>query len=173
MRSKRVSVFVLVALTALVGGCGGSAGSVEPGSKIGAMRLVRGTTSQADLKFFDSCNPIILRSGRYRRSCHVPPVQRLFIGYGVFEPARRGLERDWRQTRWSLWVDGHRVDLPAFGTDDRTLYAFPAAGGKDVILREWDVILVNATPGKHELRYRSGPGSAAITDATWAFVVGR
>ena len=173
MRSKHVSVFVLVALTALVSGCGGSAGSAEPGSKIGAMRLLRGTTSQADLKLFDSCNPVILRSGRRRRSCHVPHVQRLFIGYGIFEPTRRGLARDWRRTRWDLWVDGHRVDLPAFGTDDRTLYAFPPAAGKDVILREWDVILLNATPGKHELRYRSGSGSAATTDATWAFVVAR
>jgi len=173
MRSKHVSMFVLVALTALVSGCGGPAGSAEPGSKIGAMRLLRGTTSQADLKLFDSCNPVILRSGRRRRSCHVPHVQRLFIGYGIFEPTRRGLARDWRRTRWDLWVDGHRVDLPAFGTDDRTLYAFPPAAGKDVILREWDVILLNATPGKHELRYRSGSGSAATTDATWAFVVAR
>jgi hypothetical protein len=105
MGSKQVSVFVLVALTALVGGCGGSAGPAEPGSKIGAMKLVRGTTSQADLKFFDLCNPIILKSGQYRRSCHVPDVRRLFIGYGTFEPTRRSLERDWRQTRWDLWID--------------------------------------------------------------------
>jgi hypothetical protein len=173
MRSKQASVFVLVALTALVGGCGGSAGPAEPGSKIGAMKLVRGTTSQADLKFFDLCNPIILKSGQYRRSCHVPDVHRLFIGLGTFEPTRRNLERDWRQTRWDLWVDGHRVDLPAFGTSDRTLYAFPPAGGKDVILREWDVILANPTPGKHELHYRSRHGSAATTGATWTFVVVR
>jgi hypothetical protein len=101
---------VLVALTALVGGCSDSAGSVEPGSKIGAMKLVRGTTFQADLKFFDVCNPIIVKPGEYRRSCHVPGVRRLFIGYGTFEPTKRGLEREWRQTRWDLWVDGHRVD---------------------------------------------------------------
>jgi hypothetical protein len=169
MRSQ-VSVFVLVALTALVGGCGGSASSVEPGSKIGAMKLVRGTTSRADLKFFDVCNPIVVKPGEYRRSCRVPGVRRLFIGYGTFEPTKRGLEREWRQTRWALWVDGHRVDLPAFGTSDRTLFAFPPAGGQDVILREWDVILASPTPGKHELRYRSRH-SGATTSATWDFVV--
>jgi hypothetical protein len=173
MRSKQASVFVLVALTGLAGGCGGSAGSADPGSTIGAMTLVRGTTSQADLKFFDLCNPIIVKPGRYRRSCHVPDVHRLFIGYGDFDPTRRSLERDWRQTRWDLWLDGHRVDLPAFGTDDRTLYAFPSAGGKDVILREWDVILANATPGKHALHYRTRHGSSATTDVIWTFVVGR
>jgi hypothetical protein len=171
MRSKQVPVFVLLALTAFVGGCGGSMGPAEPGSKIGAMKLVRGTSSQADEKFFDLCNPIILKSGQYRRSCHVPEVGRLFIGYGTFEPTRRNLERDWTQSRWDLWVDGHRVDLPAFGTSDRALYAFPPAGGKDVILREWDVILANATPGRHELRYRSRHGSSATTGATWTFVV--
>jgi hypothetical protein len=173
MQTKHVSVFLLAAVTALVGGCGGSADSAEPGSTIGAMTLVRGTTSQADLKFFDFCNPIILKAGQYRRSCHMPHVHRMFIGYGNFETSRRSLARDWRQTRWDLWVDGDRVDLPAFGTDDRTLYAFPPAGGKNVTLREWDVILANPTPGKHELHYRSRPGSGATTDATWTFVVGR
>jgi hypothetical protein len=74
MRSKQASRFVLVALSALAGGCGGSAGSADPGSTIEAMTLVRGTTSQADLKFFDLCNPIIVKSGQYRRSCHVPDV---------------------------------------------------------------------------------------------------
>jgi len=172
MRSQRVSVFVLVALTVLVGGCGG-AGSAKPGSKIAAMKLVRGTTFQADLKFFDLCNPIIVKPGEYRRSCHVPGVRRLFIGYGTFEPTKRRLEREWKQTRWDLWVDGDRVDLPAFGTSDRTLFAFPPAGGHDVILREWDVILTNPTPGEHELRYRSRHGSGATTSATWAFVVER
>ena len=38
-------------------------------------------------------------------------------------------------------------------------------------LREWDVILANATPGKHELRYRSRHGWAATTAATWTFIV--
>jgi hypothetical protein len=42
-----------------------------------------------------------------------------------------------------------------------------------VILREWDVILENAKPGKHELHYRSRHGSAATTGATWTFVVER
>jgi hypothetical protein len=172
MRSQKVSMFVLVALTVLPSGCGGSAGAVEPGSKIGAMKLVRGTTSQADLKFFDLCNPIIVKPGEYRRSCHVPGVRRLFIGYGTFEPTKWGLEREWRQTRWDLWLDGHRVDLSAFGTSDRPLFAFPPAG-RDVILREWDVILASPTPGRHELRYRSRRGLGASTSATWAFVVER
>ena len=134
------------------------------------MTLVRGTSVQADLKLFDSCDPVILKPGSVRRSCRVPHVRRLFVGYGEFEPTRKALARSWSRTRWSLWLDGRAVDLPAFGTSDRILYAFPAAGGKDVVLREWKVILVGATPGKHRLRYRSATASAT-TDATWTFTV--
>jgi len=52
------------------------------------------------------------------------------------------------------------------------LFDFPPAGGKNVILREWRVMLIGATPGRHTLRYRvqdpSGTG-----DTTWAFTVAR
>jgi hypothetical protein len=63
---------------------------------------VNGTVHEADQKLFDSCNPVILKPGRYVRSCRVPRAQRLFIGYGVFEPTRKALDRDWQQTRWEL-----------------------------------------------------------------------
>jgi hypothetical protein len=48
---------------------------------------------------------------------------------------------------------------------------FPAAGGKQVILREWSVIVIGVTPGKHVLRYRSESRSLGTTDATWTFTV--
>ena len=163
---------LLLAVAAMLGGgLGGAGGPVGPGGKIGTMTVVRGTSLQADLKFFDLCDPVILKPGRYLRTCRVPRVRRLFIGYGDFEPTRKALERDWKQKRWSLWVDGRPVSLPAFGTSDRTLVSFPAAGGKDVVLREWRVILVGATAGRHTLRYRSRTASARTTDATWRFVV--
>ena len=156
---------------ALLSGCGGSPGDVDPGGKIGDMALVTGTASDADLKFFDVCDPIILKPGRYLRSCAIPRVPRLFIGYGTFEPTRKALESDWKQLKWDFWLDRRRVNLAAFGTSDRTLYGFPAAGGKNVILREWKVILLGVTPGKHTIRYRSEGPSLGTTDATWAFRV--
>lgn len=134
------------------------------------MRLARGTAATADLKLFDICNPIVLGSGTQTRPCgRAPRVKRLFIGYGSFDlPGKIG--NLWTKTEWSSWIDGRPINLAAFGSSDRTLIAFPPAGGKDVTLREWRVMLVGATPGRHTLRYRSvGPDDRS--DTTWTFTV--
>jgi hypothetical protein len=160
------------AVAAVLAGCGGGSGSpIGPGDEIGTMTLAVGTVSDADLKFFDRCDPVILKPGDYMRSCAVPRVNRLFVGYGDFEPTRKAIELDSKQSKWDLWIDGHRVDLAAFGTSDRTLFGFPAAGGKNVILREWRVILVGVTSGEHTIRYRKRHASDGTTDATWTFTV--
>jgi hypothetical protein len=161
-----VAATLLVAATAL----GGTTRDVEPGDRVGRMSLVRGTAATADQKLFDSCNPVVLRTGRRHRSCGVVSrVRRLFIGYGLF--ADQGeIDDVWAETTWSAWLDGRRILLRAFGTSDRTLYAFPPAGGKTVTLREWRVTLVGATPGRHTLRYRSRD-AAGVADTTWTFTV--
>ena len=136
------------------------------------MLFVRGTAATADLKLFDICDPIILRTGRYVRPCgSVPRTKRLFIGYGVFA-APRSIESVWQSSAWTAWFDGRRIQLRAFGTSDRTLFRFPPAGFKDVTLREWRVMVVNATPGRHTLRYRTQDANGT-PDATWIFTVYR
>jgi hypothetical protein len=143
---------------------------LRPGDRVGGMLLVKGTVATANQKVFDLCNPVILKSGRYYRQCGVVPrVKRLFIGYGLFATPR-AINTVWGRTRWAAWFDSHRIQLASFGTSDRTLFAFPAAGGKDVTLREWRVMLVGAKPGRHTLRYRSEDPTGA-SDATWAFTV--
>lgn len=173
MESTWVRAALACVVAAIVCGCGGSPGAVGPGGKVGTMTLVAGTASDADLNFFDLCDPVILKPGNYQRSCDIFRVQRLFIGYGDFEPTRKALESDWKARRWDLWLDGRRVNLIAFGTSDRALFAYPFAGGKNVILRRWKVILVGVTPGKHTLRYRNDGPSVGTTDATWAFSVAK
>ena len=79
--------------------------------------------------------------------------------------------KKWKQTKWKLWIDGRAVGLPAFGTADRVLHAFPPAGYKDVTLREWLVILEGATPGKHTIRYRNAHPRFGVHDDTWTFTV--
>jgi hypothetical protein len=166
-------VWTLPAAAALtVVGASAGASGLGPGGKIGPMRLAVGRSYQADLKLFDSCNPVILKPGRYTRSCRIPRVRRLFVGYGTFERTKTALVKEWKRTRWSLWVDSHAVTLPPFGTSDRSLYSFPAAHGKSVVLREWNVVLVGTTPGVHRVRYLSRSGRQA-TDATWTFVVAK
>jgi hypothetical protein len=161
-----------LAFAATVGvGFAGTAGPVEPGGKIGTMKVVSGEEFNADLNLFNVCNALLPRVGRYRRSCSVPRVQRMYVGYGSFEPTRKGLDELWKRTRWNLWIDGRAVSLAAFGTSDGTARRFRPTGNP-AFFRLWKVILVNATPGKHTVRYRLRDRGAA-TDATWTVLVAK
>jgi hypothetical protein len=161
-----------MAATLLVGltGLGGTTSELKPGDRVGRMTLVKGTVATAGQKLFDICDPVILRGGRYQRRCGlVPRVKRLFIGYGLFAPPGE-IDDAWAGANWAAWFDGRRIALRAFGTSDRTLFAFAPAGGKNVTLREWRVMLLSSTPGRHTLRYRFRDPAGSI-DATWTFSV--
>jgi hypothetical protein len=170
---RRFLALAVIATAALASvGFGATGTPLKPGDRVGQMMLARATVATANEKLFDTCHPVILRSGTYRRRCaQLRRVRRLFIGYGLFAcPAEIGLL--WAATTWLAWFDGHRVALQRFGTSDRTLYGFPPAGGKDVTLREWGLMLLGVTPGRHTLRYRWRDGTGT-TDAAWTFTVKR
>jgi hypothetical protein len=162
-----VALLVGTALVTLTGSAA-EAAAIDPGDRVGTMRLLKGTEATAQHKLFDTCDPVIVKSGRYVRQCgSVPRVKRLFVGYGVFA-LPGSINKVWAPSTWAAWFDGRRIQLPAFGWSDRKLFRFPPAGGKDVILREWGVMLLGATPGRHTIRYRFRDSALAI-DATWTF----
>ena len=171
MTRLRVVASLLAGIFALTA-VGGSALGLQPGDRFNEMTLAKGTVATAQQKLFDIWDPVILSSGRYVRRCsQVPRVSRLFIGYGSFDLPRR-INRTWSAAKWNAWLDGRPIDLRSFGRSDRTLVAFPPAGFKDVTLREWRVLLVNPSPGRHTLRYHvREPGG--VSDATWIFTVTR
>ena len=73
------------------------------------------------------------------------------------------IESAWRSLSWKLWIDGEQVSLGGFGHGDRWIQA----DGRNVVLREWSIILVGAK-GRHSIRYRTwGPQDAM--DTTWRF----
>jgi hypothetical protein len=164
------ALLLVLASAATVGvGFAATAGPVEPGGKIGTMKVVRGEEFDADLNLFNVCNASLPKAGRYHRSCSVPRVQRMFIGLGSIQPTRKSLDTSWQRIRWNLWIDGSPVGLAAFGTADGSWRRFRPTG-KPAFFRLWKVILVDATPGKHTVRYRlRDPG--ATTDATWTVTV--
>jgi hypothetical protein len=143
-------------------------GAIEPGTRVNGMLVVQGDKRDADGWLFDTiCDPIVLRPGRRTRTCgQLPPLRRIFVGYGSFAPERQ-IDAYWRSLSWSLWIDGKRVGLGRFGHADRRIQV----GGRDVVLREWSIILMGAE-GRHSIRYRTR-GPQGVGDTTWRFSVAK
>jgi hypothetical protein len=146
-------------------------GPVQPGGHVGAMIVDRGRLEDAQQEFFAYCDPFVSTAGVRHRTCRVPRAKLLFIGYGSFEKTLRRLNHEWRREKWYCWLDGRRIGLLPFGAHDRRLEGLRQAGGADVILREWQVMLIGVTPGRHTLRYRSRTRDGVVTDTTWTFTV--
>jgi hypothetical protein len=149
----------------------GLASGVKPGGQIGAITLLSLPEQKADTEIFAFCRPDIQKPGTYARKCAVPRTRLLFVGYGDFETSKVKLNAVWRKIDWAMYLDGHRVELAAFGTQDRVLYAYPPAGGKTAYLRLWRVTAKGVPPGAHTLRYVSSRTGFGISDAVWTFVV--
>jgi hypothetical protein len=145
--------------------------TVEPWTRVNGMLVVGGTVRRADGALFGQwCDPVVLTAGRRTRACgRVPRVERLFVGHGWFAP-ELSIDREWRRLAWEMWIDGQRVDLERFGTSDRWLLRFAPARWRDVVLREWSVTLLRATPGRHSIRYRTR-WPRGETDTTWTFTI--
>ena len=148
-----------------------SQGVIEPSTRVKGMLVVQGPAQRTETRLLGLfCDPVVLRPGRRTRACGlIPRTTRLYVGYGSFEPQAK-IDAAWKATTWDMWIDGERVDLSAFGTTDRWLVNYPPAGGKDVVLREWSITLIRATPGRHSIRYRAR-GPDGVTDTTWTFRV--
>src|SRR4051812_36796336 len=82
VRSGIACVVLFAAAVVFGSAFGGAASPVTPGGKIGTMTLVRGEHYQSDLALFNVCDPVIRKAGRYQRSCQVPQVDRIWLGYG-------------------------------------------------------------------------------------------
>ena len=105
----------------------GAGPPVRPGGKIGTMTLVRGIEHRADDEIWRFCKAVIPKPGRYRRTCFVPRVERLFIGYGDWERTRKALDSAWRQLKWDLWVEAVRPSPCPIGEPAKVKLSFTYA----------------------------------------------
>jgi hypothetical protein len=145
--------------------------TIEPRTRVNGMLVVQSSSRQSETSLFGGyCDPVVLTSGRRSRNCGtIPRWSRLYVGYGLFARPS-SIERAWKATTWKLWLDGQPIDLTAFGTSDRVLPKYGPADGKDVVLREWSIVLVRPTPGAHRIRYRTADADG-VMDTTWNFRV--
>lgn len=173
MRTRRipdvraVCVAACIAVLALTAGALATreaTAAIDPGTRVNGMLVVQGDKREADGWLFDTiCDPIVRSPGRRTRTCgQLPPLRRLFVGYGIFAPEKQ-IDSAWRSLSWKLWIDGQQVSLSRFGHADRWIQA----DGRNVVLREWSIILVGAK-GRHSIRYRTR-GPQGVMDTTWRF----
>jgi len=170
---KFVCLIFLALFTTTVVGCAKATPTPEavikllkPGDRVGDMLLSAHPPTSMEASIFNYCNPFVSESipSTDIRQCDVPELPHLSIGFGERASTQEGLEAAWQSKTWELYVDGHPIDLSAFGTIDLDV-------GEKV--RIWNVGLENLTPGLHRVRYisREVDGASEPTDITWEFTI--
>ena len=124
---RAVSVAACIAVLAVTAGALAAreaGGAIDPGTRANGMLVVQGDKREADGWLFDTiCDPIVRSPGRRTRTCgQLPPLRRLFVGYGIYAPEKQ-IESAWRSLSWKLWIDGEQVSLGRFGHGDRWIQA--------------------------------------------------
>jgi hypothetical protein len=149
--------------------------ALQPGDKIEDMVITTGVENAYPLTAF--CSPTIENDHSIRVDCgELSLCANLAIGqtFGVMDliHAMNLIPQpiNWEELVWEMSVDGHPIDLEAFGVYD---FVHPDLAPSPSPVREvfkmerlWNVVLVNPTPGTHTLRGQAQPRDGAAT-YTW------
>ena len=136
--------------------------SIKPGDQVGGMTLTKGGAQTVPI-WAGFCNPNFYDPVTYEKIdyaeevCSTPPFPQVVIGHGWYAKDEALRESNWAAMRWELYLDGHKIDLAAFGTVDQDLKTKNVATRDPneeltVKLRFYDVVLNNPSPGPHTLR---------------------
>jgi hypothetical protein len=142
---------------------------LQPGGKIGNMAITTGVEEAFPLSAF--CSATKENDQSIRVDCaELSVCANIAIGhmFGLMDliPPSVG----WDELIWKMTVDGHPIDLEAFGVYD-FLHPDSPSGPSPVrevfkVTRLWNVVLVNPTPGMHTLRGQAQSRDGAET-YTW------
>jgi hypothetical protein len=142
---------------------------LKPGEKIDDMVLTTGAETAYPLSAF--CSPTKLSDGSIRVDCaELAVCANLAIGetFGVTDLIPASIDRE--DLTWKMSVDGHPIGLEAFGVYDFVhpdLVLNPSTGRELFkVGRLWNVVLVNPTPGTHQLQGQAQPRDGAAP-YTW------
>lgn len=124
---------------------------LEPGDKIVDMVITTGVEDAFPL--WSICTPKKVDDHLIMADCGELSYDNLAIGHtlGVMDLVDPSI--DWEELNWKMFVDGHLIDLDAFGVYEFVHPDFPSKPLGEVFkqLRVWDVVLVNPAPGMHRI----------------------
>lgn len=136
---------------------------LQPGEKIDDMVITTGIEDAFPL--WAICSPKKVNDHSISADCGELSYGNLAIGHtlGVIDLIDPSI--DWEELNWELLLDGHPIDLEAFGVHDFVHPDFPSKPLGEVfrVVRVWDVVLVNPTPGMHRLQGQVQDGVATYT----------
>ena len=139
---------------------------IKPGEKIDDMVVTTGV--QDAFPLWAVCAPEKVNDRSIRADCGELSYDNLVIGHtlGVMDLIDPSI--DWEGLNWKMSLDGHPIDLEAFGVHDFVHPDFPSKPLGEVfrVLRVWDVVLENPNPGIHRLRGQAQSPNGAET-YTW------
>lgn len=142
---------------------------LKPGEKIDDMVITTGIENAFPL--WALCLPTKENERSISVDCgEVSFYPNLAIGhtFGVMDLIPASV--DWEELNWEMFVDGHPIDLKTFGVYDFIHPDFPPSSSpiREVfrVLRVWDVVLENPTPGMHRLQGQAQPPDGAAP-YTW------
>lgn len=139
---------------------------LKPGETIDGMVITTGIEDAFPL--WAICSPRKVNDHSIRADCGEVSYANLAIGHTLGVMSLVPQSTDWEELVWEMSVDGHPIDLAAFGVYDFVHPDFPSKPFGEVfrVIRVWDVVLVNPTPGTHRLQGRAQSQDGAET-YTW------
>jgi hypothetical protein len=141
---------------------------LEPGEKINEMVITTGIKDAFPL--WAICSPKKVNDHSISADCGEISYNNLAIGHtlGVMDLVDSSI--GWEELNWDMSLDGHPIDLKAFGVYEFVHPDFPSKPSpfREVFkrLRVWDVVLINPTPGTHQLQGQAQSPDGAET-YTW------
>ena len=141
----------------------------QPGEKVDDMVITSGIEDAYPLSAF--CSPTKENDHSIRVDCReLSFCANIAVGetFGVTDLIPASIDRD--DLTWKMSVDGHPIGLEAFGVYDFVhpdLVLNPSTGRELFkVGRLWNVVLVNPTPGTHQLQGQAQPRDGAAP-YTW------
>ena len=136
---------------------------LEPGDEIVDMVITTGVKNAFPL--WAVCAPKKVDDYSIKADCGDLSYDNLAIGHTLGVMDLVDPSTDWEELNWEMFVDGHHIDLSAFGVYEFVHPDFPSKPLGEVfrVIRIWDVVLINPTPGMHRIEGQVHDGEAAYT----------